>query len=416
MKNKKIVFITGGISVILLIIIFCVYTILIKPKIIFETFIKGVSSELETALMEILPSKIDLNTQDISYEGNFTFDTDYDLEELNILKNFQYDFQYNISTSKQLMNLNVGIKENGSSILTGKGFIQNDTLYLSFKELLEETINCGKIDTEEIEPIDFILDKELLKEIISESEEILRKTINRKKIRTEGVTKDYNGSNLVAKEYIYLLDKENQENTIKILKEEMLNNSIILENIAKMLGKEKEEIKSFIEEMFSNYTYESDYEIVITTKSLSNTIVRFEVRSESENKLTITDYNNKEVFIMDKLEIEAKKENEKHLINYKISDYSGQIIYTLKKENEDKLIYDITLKTENEEKEINVKLNLIVDYNYNLEKEKVINEKILEELTEEDYYTITNNFGSQIKGTSLESLLEDYLWLFSDKL
>ena len=80
------------------------------------------------------------------------------------------------------------------------------------------------------------------------------------------------------------------------------------------------------------------------------------------------------------------------------------------------MIYDITLKTENEEKEINVKLNLIVDYNYNLEKEKVINEKILEELTEEDYYTIINNFGSQIKGTSLESLLEDYLWLFSDKL
>jgi len=411
-KTNKTPIIIGVLAIVLIVVAIAVGFLLKgkSPDKIFKTAINEFSDKLVKEIDKSMVDEFDLKNNDISMTGKLTFDTNEDLNELDALKNYTYGFSVDASLAKKIAKVTVSLNESSKELLSAKVILQNNKGYMDVPGILPYMLDLGNMDTtNELELDGLSFNKEDYKKLIEETKNMILDTLDAEKFSVnKDIHKSYNGKEVDATEYVYLLDEENQKRTVEEISKKVLENEEYLNLVSKMSMVSVEEIKKNLEEAPNTYEYVADMQIIITTTGVMNEAIKLEI-TEDKTSISYTDYNEKEIIKIDDVELEITGNEDAKTIKFDYEDYKGEITLEQKKETSSK--YSTDMKADITVKGTNVKVNLsgTIDYNANVSKENVSNAKTQDEITEDDSVEIYMNLLEKIKGTSLESLINELL-------
>lgn len=387
----------------------------ISSEKIYINLIESLADKMTMLVDKTLQDNIDINNNDVSISGNLQFDTSYDLNEFNILKNYKYGFQIDASVLKKIFKLNLSLKEKSSELLLAKVFFQNNKGYLDIPEILPYIMDLGEIKIEDLgfNIYDIIDNKKVkienYKTLINELKEILIASLDKKKFTmNKNVKKTLNGKEETVTEYIYLLDKDNQERTTKEIITSILNNEECIRIIEEMVELEEDEIEDALNNLLENTSYENDIKLIVSTSNVLNEFVAFDIQQDDYN-ISYVNYNDKITLTSDDTALTFTIDDNNIIIEIDSEENKGTIKITETKENSKKInsLLDIDLRYEQEQFKLSIETN--IDYDAKISKEKVNNAKSIEEYTEEEQAEIINNFMNKIRGTSLEQLFLTFM-------
>ncbi len=409
-KGTKIPILIGVITIIIVVTAIGVGFLLKRksPDEVYTKVIENLADKMISSIDKSIPNNFDIKNNDISMSGNLKFDTTYDLGEFNALKNYDYSFKIDISVPQKIAKVNLALNEDSKELLLAKTFLQNKKGYLDIPGILPNILDLGKIDIDEA---DFDLDnikiqKEDYKILIGEMKNIIISTLDKTKFDiNKNVKNNFNGKELSVTEYIYLLDRENQERTTKEIVEKVSNNKECVRIFSEMTGLEEEEIKSGFNNLLENAEYESDIKLVISTSGVMDDVIGFDIYQGDEKASFVND-NNEITLKADGATLKFKTEEETITINCDSKDIKGTIKISQEKENESKVKESIDIDFTYNEEQIKLSLNTTLDCNAAISKEIVTGAKKAENFTEEEQIEIYTNFMNKVKGTSLETLLQ----------
>ena len=381
------------------------------PDKIFEGAIHQVADKIIQQIEEEIPASIDLSKDDISFNGKVKFDTSMDLGELELLKNYTYNVQINLSVPKQIIKTNYSLEENASEIIKAGIILQDNRGYLNVPDVLPYTFDLGEvkwpITMQNLEKLK--LSKEDYKEIVNGIRDAIVATINPKKITVnEHVNKDYNGKNAETTEYIYKLDKENQQKTLEIFTQKLKENTAFKKAIQNLFEIEEKDIDDFLDSLIESFEFQEEIELVITTTGAFHDAIEFDVVGK-ENKLSYIDYNDKETLTFNDAFMETTKSKKEKTIKFNAQDYSGTITYKNEKSKESEVEVAIKMDLDNNGETFHIELNGKGNYNDNISKENIQDARSPEELTPEESLQLYTNLSMKLKGTSLEKYFQEYL-------
>ncbi len=382
------------------------------PDKIFETSINKLTDSMLKNLDETMPEIIDFKNHDLSIQGNIGFDTNADLEGFEALKNYNYGFQFDVSFPKKIMKMNLSLNEEEKELLLAKIILQDATGYMDIPGILPSIMDLGPVETTnetELELDQIQISREDYKTLIKETKDMFLSTMDQNKFSSvKDIHKEYNGKEADTTEYIYLLDEENQKRTVKEIITKMIENESYIALLSKMTSLNESEIKSNLESSQEEFAYEEDVKVVLTTTGLVHDLVAVDIISDS-SMVRYVDYNEKETLVIDDLTLEFDDKENVDTIHFNYMDYSGDLTIDSKKESDSKFLYTITANVEANGTNFHVNLEMAEDYDATVTKEDVTNAKSEDEFTEEEMQQVYFNFLAKIKGTSLESLLNQFL-------
>lgn len=381
------------------------------PDKIYEAFLNQLSSQLISSWDSSLPNDFSYKENDISMVGNFSFDTTYDLGEFNSLKNYSFGFQLDTSVSKKIVKISAALKENSLELLLAKIFFQNNKGYVDIPDVFPNVLNLEDFDSDEdalqvLEEISF--HKEDVTIIIEEVKNIFLSTFDKSYFSKNGkIQKNYNGKYLEdATEYIYLFDEANQRRTMEEMISEMENNENLLQAIFHCTGLKEDEIKDSFEKVKSDFQYESDIKIILTTNGLFHEIISFEIQSGGDS-FSVVDFNDKEVLTYNDMVFTFTGDDKDIHVSF---EYEGvpvfvNVLPTIESDTESGAEISVEFTYLGETFEIS--MDYIIDFDASVSLEDVEGAKMESEFTEEERSQIYENFIKKIQGTSLEKFLQD---------
>lgn len=404
-QKNKIILTIGGVVIALIIIAgVCAEMFLFKDsKEIFEQTITQVFNSIEKSVDKYLPEKMDLNKKDFTLKGDLSFDTSLDLDKYNDLKDYSLNFDINLSMVKEIMTMNLGLKEKDKDFLNAMIIAQNNTIYGKIPELLSKTINLGKFDWDKeikIEEMDF--SKEKTKKLINGTKEMILYTLDKTLIKE---TKNVNalGKNDIT-ELSYLLDENNQKRTLEKTIEYLKNNDEYLTLLAEMTSEDKNKIIENLEDNLEYFDAAEEMTIKIYVDGILKQPVGMEIDISSG---TIALVDNKITINTEDAQIEIEEKNDELIINYNTDNVIATVNVKIKEMAAEKISLSMVLKAEYESETYQLNINLETNQNANVTKENVSNAVDYNSLTTEDIQNMYSKFFAKIKNTPFETMLNE---------
>lgn len=351
-------------------------------------------------------------TDKININGNLTFNTNANLLEYESLKDYTYNFNLGIDSSQKILKLGLGMNDQNQNIIDASLYQIEKKQYLESKKIYPNLLELPEVETltdfESFNQNNY--SSKDIKIILKKLKEALISTLDEKYISREKKDIKIQNNTIKATKITYLLNKENQERTIHLLKDKILNDGELVEKISKFLNKTIEETKKEIQTNLDNFKYEEDIEINLYTESLKQNVVKIEIESSTEKILTIENYKNNQSINIDntiKLDI-LNMSDEKKEINYQIinSNINGKIKietkYTNRQESQIKVFFSITYQ----DTTIDLNMNMNVYSQEDITIPDLENSKNVEDLTNEEILEIYTNLENALKDTIFYNLIE----------
>lgn len=404
---KYILFI--GIPVIIILGVLGAYYQMTNPIQILNKTINVAYKNVDS-LFDNLEERGNLNDTTFEWKGNLDFKTDLDLSEIENLQRYNYDFNIITDLKQEFVSLKLGINEENNKLIDANFYQIGNEQYIESKDIFDNILKLP--DTEESfnEIFDFsdfykITQNENIEDtryLLKQLKEAFEKTLNKKFITREKTDITINGRKIKTTKITYLLNEENQKNTMKIMSEELSKDQKFIEILAKFNNTTEEEIKKMIN---NDFTYKKDYTINIYTEGFNQNVVRISLLENAVEQITyLSDDSNKIINIQNDFIITLKQltENEIKLdYNIKSSNISGTL--NIVAENE-KMDYFITLNSS----DINLTLNLktVVNYGIEIEKPDISSAIDIEDLSPSEVRNILENIEEILENTFFYDLMD----------
>lgn len=376
---------------------------------VFKSALTSLSNQL-LRYVENMPDNIDFSQNDIRMNGTIQVDTDYDLQNFAVLKDYVYQYQMEVSFKNEIIKLGLAMKDDAKEVLSAKMFFQDSNGYVSVPGVLPTLLDLGKVESLQMDFDNFVMEKESYQRMIQKTKDFLIQTLDKRKFtKNNNVSREYRGETHAVTEYVYLIDEENQEQTLSKLKEQILNDSEYMQDVASLLAMSEEEFQENVENSFDSISYEEDIKIHLFTKGLANTFFGFEVFEGEELAISYFDHQNVGTITLDDLQIEISQETNQMIFSFKQNDLQFQLILDELKEEGGKCFSKFELEVSNEKNHVHVSYEGDIDYSHQVTKEDVSDAKKMEDFSVNEQGEILRNFLQKIEGTSLESLVSSLI-------
>lgn len=408
-SNKKII-----IGVITVLIIAIVAAVVVKiffvndPKEVFENSITTLFEYMEQKTNEYVPTKINLEENDLMINGTISFNTNQDLGELEDLKNYAVNLEMGVSLKNEILKASIGLLEKSENFLSANIFAQDGHAYIKMPELLNETLDNGEYDWDSsVNVTSPIYTKEDCLTIIRGTKEMLIASINKEKITTQKNIA-LEGSDEKVTEITYAIDKETYSEMLDSFYSYMTNHHEYVEALAKVMDSDATEILEIMEETRENNSYNGGIEISIYTKGLQNEIVET-VIDDGETSLKISKDSDKYIISYNNNSFVLRENGNTLTIDYDVEDYKGTITIENKSTGENSNSFTVNVLLNYDDVSLELAMDIGANYDADLQKEELGTVVDINALTEEQSATILNNLLTKIEGTPFETLLQYYL-------
>lgn len=404
---KYILFI--GIPVIIILGVLGAYYQMTNPIQILNKTINVAYKNVDS-LFDNLEESENLNDTPFEWKGNLDFKTDLDLSEIENLQSYNYDFNIIADLKQEFVSLKLGINEENNKLIDANFYQIGNEQYIESKDIFDNILKIPDTEKSFNEIFDFsdfykITQNENIEDtryLLKQLKEAFEKTLNKKFITREKTDITINGRKIKTTKITYLLNEENQKNTMKIMSEELSKDQKFIEILAKFNNTTEEEIKKMIN---NDFTYKKDYTINIYTEGFNQNVVRISLLENAVEQITyLSDDSNKIINIQNDFIITLKQltENEIKLdYNIKSSNISGTL--NIVAENE-KMDYFITLNSS----DINLTLNLktVINFGIEIEKPDISSAIDIEDLSPSEVRNILENIEEILENTFFYDLMD----------
>lgn len=353
-KKSKTKFIIGGLLIVIAIgigLYFGYKKLNNDPVSIYKDSINNVYKSLNSMLKEYKEKSVDLDFYKDPIQYNLDFKLESNIPELANFTNLNYHIGLGLDYSKEQMNFELGIKDKNETIVSALLAYINNTLYLKSDELFSKVLNLDEqeaiFDTSiKINNPDAGISPEELDIILKEMKTILIDSLDKDKFKTEDSKITINDKEYKGKKVSYILDEENLKRTISFIKEQILKNDKLKDALVAVLGIDKSELESTLNEA-TEINDASDTIIVLYTDNLNNVIAgEFLVENI---KLISFNCVNKEFNLIMEAEGQALtiSKDKNDLVNVKFNDGATDILDLLienKKYDNIKIDYRINIE------------------------------------------------------------------------
>lgn len=379
-----------------------------SPEKIFELVIGNFANGLIEYVDTNMPDKFDFKQNDIRMSGKFTIDTDFDFQEFNSLKDFIYHYQMDVSFRDEIIKLGFSMDEDLNEILSAKFIFQDSNGYVSIPGVLPTLLNMGKVESLPFKTSGQVVEKEKYKKLIEKMKMFFIQTLDKSKFsQNDQVVKNFRGEEIATTESVYLLDEENQLQTLQKLKNQMLDDSEFIQICSAFSGLNEEDVRKNIEKSFENFSYKSNISLVISMKG--NDFFGFEVVQGEEIEFSYFENEDDATMKFDEFEIDITKENDQIVFYLDQEDF--EVKFNLYEMKLDKNKYSSKFDLEFMDSQNYLKLSYdgVIDYAVKVEKENISSSKKMEDFSESEQGEILRNFLKKIQGTSLENLISYFM-------
>lgn len=413
MNNEK----SKKMPIIISVVVLCIIALLIvggyffqvkSPEKIFELVIGNFANDLIEYVDTNMPDKFDFKQNDIRMSGKFTVDTDFDLQEFNSLKDFIYHYQMDVSFRDEIIKLGFSMDEDLNEILSAKVIFQDSNGYVSIPGVLPTLLNIGEVESLQFKSSGQVVEKEKYKKLIEKMKMFFIQTLDKSKFsKNDQVVKNFRGEEIATTESVYLLDEENQLQTLQKLKNQMLDDSEFIQICSAFSGLNEEDVRKNIEKSFENFSYKSNISLVISMKG--NDFFGFEVVQGEEIEFSYFENEDDATMKFDEFEIDITKENDQIVFYLDQEDF--EVKFNLYEMKLDKNKYSSKFDLEFMDSQNYLKLSYdgVIDYAVKVEKENISSSKKMEDFSESEQGEILRNFLKKIQGTSLENLISYFM-------
>ncbi len=413
MNNEK----SKKMPIIISVVVLCIIALLIvggyffqvkSPEKIFELVIGNFANDLIEYVDTNMPDKFDFKQNDIRMSGKFTVDTDFDLQEFNSLKDFIYHYQMDVSFRDEIIKLGFSMDEDLNEILSAKVIFQDSNGYVSIPGVLPTLLNIGEVESLQFKSSGQVVEKEKYKKLIEKMKMFFIQTLDKSKFsKNDQVVKNFRGEEIATTESVYLLDEENQLQTLQKLKNQMLDDSEFIQICSAFSGLSEEDVRKNIEKSFEKFSYKNDLSLVISMKG--NDFFGFEVVQGEEIEFSYFENEDDATIKFDEFEIDITKENDRIVFYLDQEDF--EVKFNLYEMKLDKNKYSSKFDLEFMDSQNYLKLSYdgVIDYAVKVEKENISSSKKMEDFSESEQGEILRNFLKKIQGTSLENLISYFM-------
>lgn len=404
---KYILFI--GIPVIIILGVLGAYYQMTNPIQILNKTINVAYKNVDS-LFDNLEERENLNDTTFEWKGNLDFKTDLDLSEIENLQRYNYDFNIIADLKQEFVSLKLGINEENNKLIDANFYQIGNEQYIESKDIFDNILKIPDTEKSFNEIFDFsdfykITQNENIEDtryLLKQLKEAFEKTLNKKFITREKTDITINGRKIKTTKITYLLNEENQKNTMKIMSEELSKDQKFIEILAKFNNTTEEEIKKMIN---NDFTYKKDYTINIYTEGFNQNVVRISLLENAVEQITyLSDDSNKTLNIQNDFIITLKQltENEIKLdYNIKSSNISGTLNIVTENEKTD---YFVTLNSS----DINLTLNLktVINFGIEIEKPNISSAINVEDLPPSEIRNILENIEEVLEDTFFYDLMD----------
>ncbi len=404
---KYILFI--GIPVIIILGVLGAYYQMTNPIQILNKTINVAYKNVDS-LFDNLEERKNLNDTTFEWKGNLDFKTDLDLSEIENLQRYNYDFNIIADLKQEFISLKFGINEENNKLIDANFYQIGNEQYIESKDIFDNILKLPDTKESFNEIFDFsdfykITQKENIEDtryLLKQLKEAFEKTLNKKFITREKTDITINGRKIKTTKITYLLNEENQKNTMKIMSEELAKDQKFIEILAKFNNTTEEEIKKMIN---NDFTYKKDYTMNIYTEGFNQNVVRISLLENAVEQITyLNDDSNKTINIQNDFIITLKQltENEIKLdYNIKSSNISGTLNIVTENEKTD---YFVTLNSS----DINLTLNLktVINFGIEIEKPNISSAINVEDLPPSEIRNILENIEEVLEDTFFYDLMD----------
>lgn len=404
MEEKKAglkYFLFIGIPVLIILIVLGCYYTATNPMTILKRTINSGYNLLE----ENLQTNDNLKNE-FHLDGNLEFKTDADLGELTELQNYNYDFNINYSNKEKFMKITFGMNDKENDILHASIYQIQEKLYLEAPKLFEKLL---EIESNEVNNIftenDINYEIEDIKNILQKIKNTFVDSLDETFLEREKTDIKINDETIKTTKISYLLDRENQERTLKFMIENLMKDEDFLNSYCKTLNIEKEEALKQLEEYENDFEFKEEIEMNLFTEGLSQNVIRLSLISNNDNNFTYINYQNKISIDLEDWHFDINKWNKDDIdVNYSnpIEKITGKLNITSKNDTESEILLEIN--TPEAKSSINLKLTINNDETINIPD--TTNTKKITELTGEEQLKIFENIENVLKDTFFYNLIE----------
>lgn len=355
-KKSKTKFIIGGLLIVIAIgigLYFGYKRLNNDPVSIYKDSINSVYKSLNSMLKDYKENAMDLDASKEPFKIKLNAKLDSNIPELDNFTNLNYKIGLGIDYSKELMNLEFGVKDKNETIMDAILAYTNESIYLKCNELFSKVIKVSEENIFEDATTGFTIngnaakfDYDNYELILKEMKTILIDSLDKDKFKTEDSKITISNKEYKGKKVSYILDEKNMERTINFIKEQILSNAKLKNALIESLGISESDLETSLKEK-TDLSNTAKIVIVLYTDNLNN-VIAGELLSDDTKVLSFDCVNKEFNFIMEAegqaLTISKDKND---LLNFKFNDSTTDIIELLleiKNNKEAKLDYRFNIE------------------------------------------------------------------------
>jgi hypothetical protein len=409
--------------------------VVLAPKNIVKFSINSIANKIDDLL---LTSDLDFN-KPLKTDTTFNMDTNY--SGIDDLKDYQFNIMSIIDTTKNQSYSELNIKNSNKNIINIKSSIDVNNDYFDFGNIYNEILNYSTNNKAIFDKINFIDYSSQIKILNQETKQIYINELTKYQYQKNKEKINLNNKNYQLDTIILSFDKDTYNNFSNNIVNALTNDQTVIDALGKILKKNNSDTIAFINNNFNNNNDDfNKIDFVLYTQGITKKFVGIAtivddnsafklINVEGNGLIYFKDNNGKELTgnIYDGKNIIINYNDE--TINIIINDFNKNNIdfdYTWTLDNSSingnlTLILDNDnikgiLKIKNDDNYFTININSELSNSNTLPSLNTSNAKSINDLTENDYYTILNNIDNQISGTIFATLVQDFYGLIANKI
>ncbi len=413
-NNKKQIVLIASISVLVIavIIVAAYFMLLGDNKKVFTNALDKTYKEVSNTINKLddTPIKKDIFEKPVSIAANVKANSN--IEGLSLLNNYNFDLNIGMDYANKLLTLGAKVNNNSNKeIVSANLNYVNNGIYLEAPKLLNKVIlleddldstSLFNVDTSALDKLnlDYINDMETIVKIMKDS---LANYVTNKDITTSKETISINNKNHNVTTYKVVLEGEKLENLLNNLQKNLTNDKDLMNDYASLLDVDVDDVKDAI---LDNPLLLDKLEIEVYREGMLDKYVggKIIIDDEELEVLNTDDYSliklgydltitrDKNVYTVDLTNLDSgidslvfKEVDDKNAeITVNMTDYDP-IVLTVLEKNDNNVV--LTLKYG----DTSFTLDLTITYDVKLPTINTSKAVSIDDLTEEDQTTLSNN-------------------------
>ena len=221
-----------------------------NPKNLYKAAINKTQQEFSNVLNKMKESEtLDLKEESVAIDGNFQITSN--MPEMKDYTKHVYGYKLGLDVKNKKMEFKTSMKEGTKEIINASMYILGKTIYIDSKQvynkviyqLLDEDIFASLSSTNQ-QTIDYETINKLSEKLFG----YLGNSLSKKSFDKENATIKINDKDVKVTKVIYNLNSESFYEMFKSMIEEMKDDDEFIELLSKMVGIEKEQVKTSLEQ------------------------------------------------------------------------------------------------------------------------------------------------------------------------